>query len=251
MAKQDGILRIQGTLGNLVFYKQGNDYRVRQRPAPIGKKFKTDPRYASIRANNELFIKAVKANQLLRYSLRPFLASVILGSAGKLTKVFREALNSVDRYEKRQCFSNADLTCFNDLELGDKASFKSILMATYQTGLDRNTGHYRAIFPEFDPRVCIKAPTGATHFIISVVVTALDFDGDNFETNSESSAFIPLSGEPSAAMCLSTRIPVLPNSFQFFCLAIQFATEEQDGKIYSLKGGSNAMMIVEAQKFLH
>jgi hypothetical protein len=67
MAQQNGILGIQGTVGGLVFAKDGS---IRQKPASNKAKFMTSASMARTRENTAEFGQAAKYSKVLRDSLR-------------------------------------------------------------------------------------------------------------------------------------------------------------------------------------
>jgi hypothetical protein len=55
MAKQEGTFKINGTIGDLTFYKSSGQYLVRQKGGVSGDRIKNDPNFARTRENNNEF----------------------------------------------------------------------------------------------------------------------------------------------------------------------------------------------------
>src|SRR5260221_7944894 len=76
MAKQSGILPIEGTLGNITFFKTKDGYMVKEKSSISAAKIANDPAFARTRENMAEFGKAGKASKLLRTVLK----TIIQGS---------------------------------------------------------------------------------------------------------------------------------------------------------------------------
>ena len=94
MARQTGIIGIQGTVGGLVFSKNGN---ILQKPASDKAAFASAPSRARTRENAAEFGLAAKYSKVLRDSLRVAIASASDRQlAARLTKVMREVIGLDD-----------------------------------------------------------------------------------------------------------------------------------------------------------
>lgn len=241
MAKQVGELKLTGTLDNLVFYKKGNEYFVKSKPKPIGKKYHKDPKYARQRANNELFVKSVMANKLLRDSLGPVLSSIISVPVGQITKMFRQYYG-IHQFEDEP--GNEDLSFFKGFHLSEKRRIDSILSWPILSSLDRNSGHFRIIMPELND-CSIRAPKDATHFQVTIAVSAIDPGKKVSKMEMDTSPMVPVPGEPLASISLSVRIPELPGSMLFGVMAIQFFQKVAE-EPWPLGRTQNAAVILQA-----
>src|ERR1051325_10753698 len=71
MAKQKGILPIEGTLGNITFFKSKDGYMAKQKSEVSADKIANDPAFQRTRENNAEFGRAGKGGKLLRTAFRP------------------------------------------------------------------------------------------------------------------------------------------------------------------------------------
>jgi hypothetical protein len=55
MARQVGLIKITGTIDDLVFYESGGEYYVRKKPSINRRRYKRSPRFANSRRSNERF----------------------------------------------------------------------------------------------------------------------------------------------------------------------------------------------------
>ena len=98
MARQTGIIGIQGTVGGLVFSKNGN---ISQKPASDKSAFASAPSRARTRENAAEFGLAAKYGKVLRDSLRVAIASASDSQlAARLTKVMREVIGLDDTNDR-------------------------------------------------------------------------------------------------------------------------------------------------------
>src|SRR3954470_5561000 len=75
MAEQKGIIPLQGTIGNISFFKSGDGYRARAKGGVSGKRIATDPKFQRTRENGAEFGAAGKAGKVLRTAFRSLLQS--------------------------------------------------------------------------------------------------------------------------------------------------------------------------------
>src|SRR5690606_17136741 len=73
MAQQDGIIKIQGTLGGITFYKTRDGYLVREKGGISKKRMKSDPAFRRTRENGQEFGIAGRYGKFIRKSIRPLL----------------------------------------------------------------------------------------------------------------------------------------------------------------------------------
>lgn len=70
MARQKGIITIEGTLGNITFFKSQDGYMAREKGGVSAEKIASDPAFERTRENNAEFGRAGKASKLLRTSVK-------------------------------------------------------------------------------------------------------------------------------------------------------------------------------------
>lgn len=70
MAKLKGIIKIEGTLQDMTFYKTQDGHLVKTKSGVSGSRIATDPAFARTRENGAEFGSAAKAGKLLRNCTR-------------------------------------------------------------------------------------------------------------------------------------------------------------------------------------
>jgi hypothetical protein len=70
MAKQRGVVKLEGTLDDITFLKTSDGYMAKVKSAVSASRINSDPNYVRTRENNAEFGRAAKAGRLLRAALR-------------------------------------------------------------------------------------------------------------------------------------------------------------------------------------
>lgn len=73
MARQKGIIKLQGTIGDISFYKSKDGHLARTKGGVEADRIKNDPTFQRTRENGNEFGRAGKAGKLLRTSIRQYL----------------------------------------------------------------------------------------------------------------------------------------------------------------------------------
>ena len=73
MARQKGIIKLEGTIGDISFYKSKDGHLARTKGGVEADRIRSDPAFQRTRENGQEFGKAGKAGRLLRTSLRQYL----------------------------------------------------------------------------------------------------------------------------------------------------------------------------------
>ncbi|HYK56953.1 MAG TPA: hypothetical protein VEV15_10835, partial [Flavisolibacter sp.] len=70
MAKQRGIIKLEGTIGDITFQKTQDGYLAKEKTSIPASRIATDPAFQRTRENNAEFGRAGKAGKALRNALR-------------------------------------------------------------------------------------------------------------------------------------------------------------------------------------
>src|SRR5699024_5073881 len=70
MAKQRSIIKLEGTIGDIYFYKSKDGYLAREYSPLSAERIASDPKFQRTRENGEEFGRAGKAGKLLRIALK-------------------------------------------------------------------------------------------------------------------------------------------------------------------------------------
>lgn len=247
MARQKGIIKLKGTIGDITFYKSQDGYLAREKGGVDADRIANDPNFQRTRENGEEFGTAGKAGKMLRTSLRALLQNVSDGRmVGRLTqemvKVLQADTTSV-RGKRNVIDGEADL--LEGFEFNIRSKLGTTLFAPFTAAIDRVTGKLTVDIPSFIPLNMVAAPGGSTHFKIISAGSAVDFENETFEVNTTETAQI--AWDPTATAVINLENTVTANSTNplFLALGIEFY-QDVNGVKYPLKNGSyNALSLVK------
>jgi len=249
MAKQKGIIKLEGTLGDITFVKTKNGYLAKEKTGLTGDRIANDPAFQRTRENGAEFGRAGKAGKMIRTSFRSLLqntadSTMIARLTRELMKVIQADTTST-RGQRNVIDGEAELLQGFDFNEGGKLS--TTLFAPFTTSIDRVTGALSADIPSFVPNVMIGYPSGATHFKIMSAGAAIDFEGQAFEQKMAETGILPIDANPTAALNLVNNLTANSTHPLFLALGIEFY-QEVNGNRYPLKNGAfNALQIVKVQ----
>ena len=119
------------------------------------------------------------------------------------------------------------------------------LFAPYTVTYTRTSGAMQVDFESFTAAAMVTAPSGATHFKISLAGTAVDFEASAYDVDSTESAYFPWDNSSVAGFNLAVALPAASTHPVFCILLIEFV-QAVNGVKYPLKNGAfNAAAIVK------
>ena len=247
MAKQKGIIKLQGTIGDITFFKTADGYLAREHAPISAEQIANNPAFQRTRENNQEFGRAVKASVLLRKALRPMLAGTKTGRLqALLTRDFMRVIKADSanlRGNRNVMDGEAEL--LQGFDLNKKTSLGSTLYAPYQASINRVTGECLVALPTFVPEKFIVAPAGTTHFKLLAMATAVNFPANDYIVDSQETGMHTCDTVPVAAITMACTLPPATSDPIFLTLGIQFY-QLLNGNYYTLKdAGFNALQLVK------
>jgi hypothetical protein len=246
MAKQSGILPIEGTLGNITFFKSADGFMVRQKGGVSGSKIANDPNFQRTRENNAEFGRAGKAGRLLRIAFRTTIQQakdrrmISRLTTAMLRVIQLDATNP--RGQRNVIDGEAELLLGFDFNLNGKMS--QTFFAPYTATIDRVTGAATVSIPSFVPANMMGSPTGSTHFKLHVAAAAMAFEQGSYTAGNDASGYLPIDSTATAAINLNVALPPASTHPLFLVLCVEFL-QDVNGIKYPLKNGAfNACAIV-------
>ncbi len=247
MAKQEGILPIQGTIGNLTFFKSKDGFMVKSKSGVSGDKIATDAAFQRTRENNAEFGRAGKASKLLRTSLRNTISKAKDGRmvsrlTARMLKVV-QADETSDRGQRNVIDGEAALVTGFDFNINAKLS--ATVFAPYSIEWDLASGKATVTIPSFIASVGIVAPSGTTHFRLFGGIAAIDFEGETFTGNTASTDALVYGNDTAADTSLVLNTEANSKHPVFIAFGVEFL-QEVNKKMYSLNNGAfNACMVAK------
>jgi hypothetical protein len=247
MAKQRGIIKIEGTLGDITFFKTQDGYIAKEKTTISGSRIASDKAFQRTRENNAEFGRAGKAGKVLRTAIRTLLQNAKdRRVTSRLTKEMMKVIKadaSSTRGQRNVVDGEAELLQGFDFNIN--AVLSTTLYAKYNTAIDRVTGLLEVVIPSFIPVNDLVIPDGATHYKIVCGGAEVDFENGVTVESTSATGVLPWDANATPAITLSN--PVTANSTHplFLLLGIQFF-QQVNNINYPLKNGAfNALSLVK------
>ena len=247
MARQSSMVKFEGTLGGLTFYKSKDGYLVKEKGGVSGERIRTDPRFARTRENGEEFKISAQSGKMMRDSIRNLMMNA---SDPRVTSRLTQVMSKIAKLDatsvrgKRNA-ANGLLTAggkalIKSFNFNEKAVLGAIMYKPYVITPATGVITVANLIPATD----IVVPTGATHFSISGAVEFLnmatgvyDIKSTNVVNSAIGSAVVPVVLTPTA-LPVGTGVKLYYLKIEFFQMinAIQ----------YPLKNGAyNSLAVIE------
>lgn len=266
MARQKGVIKYVGTLGDIRHFKiKGQEgYFAGMVGGPTGDQVQTAPEFERTRENMNEFGACAKAGKSVRTGLSQVMKQMADSQVtGRLTSIMKK-INLEDQTEARgyrKIEISSQRTYLKGFEFDKNTSFNGIFNAPYSlTHLPtRETGEF--VVDAFNPANLVNAPSGATHFRL---ITSLSVVSD-FEYNATTNSYDPMDADlnevnniqysgfldlfaPVPYTTLTATLPggVVPtaNVTVLQCIGIEFY--QQVGTNYYLFSSGNCLKVEDA-----
>jgi len=247
MARLKGLLKIEGTLDELTFYKSQDGHLVKTKGGVSANRIASDPNFQRTRENNSEFGSMAQAGKLLRNVVRTLMMTA---SDGRVTARLTQLMSIIKNLDTTSIRGSrsvgvgiADplaLAQLKNFNFNISAILSSILYKPYvvtpATGVIDITG----LVPVND----IAFPSGATHLSIRGAFAVIDFANNTSEIEYTNVENLPIDGTVTTVTLTPAGVPAGAGTKMYF-LAIEFF-QEVNGVQYSMKNGSyNSLSIVE------
>ncbi len=247
MAKQKGIIKLDGTIGGITFYKSQDGYLAREKGGVSADKIANDPNFQRTRENGEEFGRAGKAGKLLRNAIRAMLQNasdsrMVSRLTAEMVKVIQEDITN-PRGLRNVIDGEAEL--LEGFEFNISGKLGTTIYAPFTATIDRVAGTLTANIPAFVPINMLAAPGGSTHFKIVSTGAEIDFENETFVMDAQASGVLPWDATATAVINLVNAVTANSTHPLFLALGIEFY-QEVNGQMYPLKNGAyNALALVK------
>ena len=252
MARQKGIIKLQGTIGDVSFYKSKDGYLAREKGGVDGDRIKNDPAFQRTRENGSEFGRAGKAGKLIRTAFRPLLLKTSDSKvASRLTKQLMIVLQSdEDNSRGERTVSNGNLDLIQGFDFNAAGRLEATLYAPYEVSFDRAAGTASIDIPEFIPANSLAYPQGATHLKMVAALSEVNFENDEFTFNLAESADVEINNVATGPLKLDLAFNANSEEVLLVAFGIDFY-QSVNGQMYAMKnGGFNCLALVEVDKFV-
>ena len=239
MAKQKGIIKLKGTIGDITFYKTQDGHLAREKGGIEASRIKSDPAFQRTRENGSEFGRAGKAGKLLRIALRPLLLNSADGRmVSRLTQAMVKVIQAdlVSERGLRNVIDGEAELLFG-FEFNIRGKLGTSLYAPFVGNIDRAAGEISVDLDSFVPSNMIAAPSGTTHFKIISAGAEVDFEAETYVVSTSETAIMAWDATPTAAINQVNAVTPASTKPLFLALGIEFY-QEVNGQMYPLKNGA-------------
>jgi hypothetical protein len=246
MAQQKGAFPMQGTLGNVTFFKSQDGFLVKQKSAVSKDKIMSSPKFKRTRENMAEFGRAGKTGKYLRTPFKPLLE---LSSDNRMISRLVTLLLTIihtDTTNKRgqRTVQNGNLSLLEGFEFNSKGILSTAFTAPYTYAYDRTTGNVTLDVASFVAAQSVQAPEGATHFKLQLAAGALDLSSNKNSAQFIESSVYPWDDTGVPAINLTLALPAASTLPVFALLQIQFLKQENTNNYQLQNGAYNACAII-------
>lgn len=247
MARQKGIIKLKGKIGDISFYKTQDGHLAREKGGVDAERIANDPAFVRTRENGAEFGSSASAGKVLRDALRTMLMTASDNRVvSRLTKLMTDIKNLDATSVRGQRnvgvaialpAAKALLKGFN---FNKRAILGGVLFRPY--AVDPATGviTINGLAPIND----IAFPSGATHINVKGAWAKIDFATGVYDVQLSNAVNLPIDGTSTNAILTPVAAPAGAGT-SIYLLMIEFM-QDVNGVQYSLKNGAyNALSIVE------
>ena len=248
MARLKGIIKLQGTLDDLTFYKTQDGHLVKTKSSISKDRIANDPAFIRTRENGSEFGSAASAGKLLRVAVKNLLATSnnkLTSRVTKLMMLLRTAdITSMrgDRNVYTAIGTTGGQNLIKGFDFNPKAPLGTVLLRSYT--LDKTTGS--VAFLDMNPMTDFVSPKGTTSISITAAWAKLDFKKKIFDIFYSDTFVMNLETQANGPFDLSIDTKPKTPGISLFLLSVEFK-QEVNGVLYSLNNGAyNACAILDA-----
>lgn len=239
MAKLKSLIKVEGTLEDLTFYKGADGYFVRTKGGVSKNRIMNDPAFVRTRENGAEFGSLAASGKLLRTALGPM---VFRAKDSKLTSRLVKVLNQVKNLDgvsirgarnvAEGLNSSAAAPLLEGFDFNARATFGSVLHSIVT--VDTATGAMS--IAAYNPLEQMRSPEGATHFSLQVGFLRIDFATGAYELTQSPEVVYPLAQGTIAPTLTPDAVPSVSGT-GFHVVLIEFF-QEVNGLQYMLNNGA-------------
>ncbi|GAB1447800.1 MAG: hypothetical protein L6Q78_13340 [Bacteroidia bacterium] len=247
MAKQAGIIKLEGTIGDISFYKSKNGFIAREKGGIDPRRIAQDPAFKRTRENGKEFGEVAKSSRYIRQNLRKLLQNTADPRASNRLTSGLFGIIKTDtagaRGERRVKFG--DLALLKGFNFNEKTPLERTLLEPLSCTIDRSAATCTLSLPAIQPKTDIGAPGGATH--LHWLAGVLVFDPDLTEPNVAvyESEKLELSESTWQARSIELTLNPVGTAGLLVVFGLAFS-QELNGQFYPMSNGSsNSLAVIE------
>jgi hypothetical protein len=246
MARQKGLIKLKGTMGDITFYRTRDGYMAREKGGIDAQRMHSDPAFQRTRENMAEFGRAGKAGKLVRNSIQNLIRKA--GDPRMVSRLTKEMVKVIQmdatnpRGLRNVIDGEAELLQGFDFNIHGKLS--TSLTIPFIGTIDRVTGDAIVDLPAYIPAESIKGPAGSTHYQLVSAAMDINFESGAYASEQNQTAVLPIGTTLTAAAQLTQNLPADSVNPLFLVFGVNFF-QEINGEFYELKNGAfNALQII-------
>ena len=247
MARQKGIIKLKGTIGDITFYKTQDGHLAREKGGIDASRIASDPAFQRTRENNSEFGRAGKAGKIMRTAFRGALLKAADGRmvsrlTQRMVKVI-QADSTSERGLRNVIDGEAELLA--GFEFNIRGKLGTSLYAPFTAAIDRVAGELTVDVPSFIPTNMVAAPSGTSHYKIISAAAEIDFEAETFVVANSETAILPWDAVATVAVNHVNQVTAASTKPLFLVLGVEFF-QQINGQMYALKNGAfNPLAVVQ------
>lgn len=247
MAKYSGLFPIEGTIGDLCFYKTKHGYIVRRKSSIDKKRIRTDPAYARVRKNGADFGTAARAGKLIRSAFRPLIQCASdPGLTGRLTSTLLRVIQAdQDNPHGERTVQKGDQQLLEGFEFNQYSHLANRIRMGFTVSIDRTKCEMTISTPPFLPAEVISAPRGATHFRLFAGGAAIDFKSSMVEVAKPEGVILPINKKRIRSLQLVQKVKRLSSGTLVLVFGIEFLQMAKGKTISLMEEGFNSVAVAK------
>lgn len=247
MAKQKSIIKLEGTIGDISFYKTKDGYIARESGGVSADRVANDPQFQRTRENGAEFGRAGKAGKVLRNALRQIIQNTADNRmVSRMTKEMVRVIQA-DLVNDRGLRNvlDGELELLTGFDFNAQGLISTTIFAPYSASIDRPSGLLSIEFPPFDPAKGIVSVPKATHFRLKAAGAKVDFEKEEFATVASETEALPVKQLITDPILLECQLEENVSQPLFLALGIEFV-QIINGKEYLLTDRSyNGLCLIK------
>lgn len=247
MARQKGLIKLRGAIGDLTFFKTKDGYLARESGGVDRQRVLVDPAFARTRENAAEFGRSVLAGSLLVRSFRGILRKAVDGRLGSRMTQQMHKIQCTDFTSDRgfRHVKAGALELLQGFEFNSRSLLSGHLFVPISTSIDVVSGKMTVDVESFFPSALINAPFGATHYTLITAGSAVDFDGRTFAVSHLETIPVSLDAAESPAVHHVHAVSLEGSNCLFLVVGLCFFQEVGNGLYALYDGAHNPFCIVE------
>lgn len=247
MAKYKSLFEVEGTLGEVTFYKAEDGQYMRRKGGVNRNRILNDPNYVRTRENLSEFGAAASSGKTIRRAINSLMIDAKDSRVtSRLTKVMNQVKNEDlasargERNVVAGLASPAGIALLKGFDFNRKSTLDSVLAAQYT--LDPVSGE--VVIADFVPNQQLSQPEGATHVTLSAAFLNLDLATELADLQFSNLVNLPINGM-ATTVALTPAAPAAGTGQSYYFLKVAFF-QNVNGIQYPLKNGAfNALQLIE------